>query len=131
MSKSVRYQGPLPLLQAKSKLICTPLDDSRFHREGPRANVEYRDLRVVIPVVLQFWLYAAPVVYPVSALPQRYRVLAQLNPMTGVVDGFRNSLTAQPIPWGALAYSTIAALVLLVSGAYYFRRMERQFADVL
>ena len=44
MSKSVRYQGPLPLLQAKSKLICTPLDDSRFHREGPRANVEYRDL---------------------------------------------------------------------------------------
>jgi lipopolysaccharide transport system permease protein len=94
-------------------------------------NVEYRDLRVVIPFVLQFWLYATPVVYPVSALPQRYRILAQLNPMTGVVEGFRNSLTAQPIPWGALAYSTVVAVVLLVSGAFYFRRMERQFADVL
>src|SRR5207253_1734735 len=94
-------------------------------------NVEYRDLRVVIPFVLQFWLYATPVVYPISALPPRYRLLAQLNPMTGVVEAFRNSLTARPIPWDALAYSTIAALVLLVSGAFYFRRMERQFADVL
>lgn len=94
-------------------------------------NVEYRDLRVVIPFLLQFWLYATPVVYPVSALPQRYRLLAQLNPMTGVIDAFRNSLTAQPIPWGALAYSAAWALVLLVSGGFYFRRMERQFADVL
>jgi len=94
-------------------------------------NVEYRDLRVVIPFVLQFWLYATPVVYPLSALPGRYRILARLNPMTGVVDAFRDSLTGQPIGWGPLAYSTAVGLVVLVSGAFYFRRMERQFADVL
>lgn len=94
-------------------------------------NVEYRDLRVVIPFLMQFWLYATPVVYPLSALPAKYQLIARLNPMTAVVEAFRNSLTAQPIPWAALVYSTAVSLVLLVSGAFYFRRMERQFADVL
>jgi lipopolysaccharide transport system permease protein len=94
-------------------------------------NVEYRDLRVVIPFLMQFWLYATPVVYPVSALPERYRIFARLNPVTGVVDAFRDSLIGRPIGWGALAYATAAGIAVLVSGAYYFRRMERQFADVL
>jgi len=94
-------------------------------------NVEYRDLRVVIPFVMQFWLYATPVVYPIGALPPRYRIFAQLNPLTGVVEAFRSSLTGRPIGWLALAYSTAAGAVVLVSGMYYFRRMERQFADVL
>jgi lipopolysaccharide transport system permease protein len=94
-------------------------------------NVEYRDLRVVIPFLLQFWLYATPVVYPLSALPGRYRLLARVNPLTGVVEAFRNSLTGQPIGWGALAYSTAVAVAVLAGGAFYFRRMERQFADIL
>jgi lipopolysaccharide transport system permease protein len=94
-------------------------------------NVEYRDLRVVIPFLLQFWLYATPVVYPLSALPGRYRLLARINPLTGVVEAFRNSLTGQPIGWGALAYSTAVAVAVLAGGAFYFRRMERQFADIL
>jgi lipopolysaccharide transport system permease protein len=64
-------------------------------------------------------------------LPGRYRIVARLNPMTGVVDAFRDSLTGQPIGWGPLAYSTAVGVVVLVSGAFYFRRMERQFADVL
>lgn len=94
-------------------------------------NVEYRDLRVVIPFVLQFWMYATPVVYPLSALPARYQLIARLNPMTGIVDAFRASLVGKPIEWGALAYGTAAAAVVLVSGSFYFRRMERRFADVL
>lgn len=94
-------------------------------------NVEYRDLRVVIPFLLQFWLYATPVVYPVGALPPRFRIFALLNPVTGIVDAFRDSLTGQPIGWGAFAYSTAVSVVVLITGAYYFRRMERQFADVL
>ncbi|MCU1347505.1 MAG: ABC-type polysaccharide/polyol phosphate export system, permease component [Acidobacteria bacterium] len=94
-------------------------------------NVEYRDLRVVIPFVMQFWLYATPVVYPIGALPPRYRLFAQLNPLTGVVDGFRASLTGRPIDWIALGYATVVGLVVLIGGMYYFRRMERQFADVL
>jgi lipopolysaccharide transport system permease protein len=94
-------------------------------------NVEYRDIRIVIPVIVQFWLYATPVVYPLSALSGIVRTVAQLNPMTGVALFFRNALLGATLDWTALAYSALVAAVLLVTGAFYFRRMERLFADVL
>ena len=94
-------------------------------------NVEYRDLRIVIPWVLQIAMYATPVVYPLSALPERYRALAKLNPMTGIVEAFRATLFGTPVETGPLLWSAAAAVILLFSGAFYFRRVERRFADIL
>ncbi|MEO8378505.1 MAG: ABC transporter permease [Acidobacteriota bacterium] len=94
-------------------------------------NVEYRDIRVVIPWVLQIAMYVTPVVYPLSALPERYRWIALANPMTGVVEGFRAALFGTPLPQLLLLISLAAAVFFLLTGAFYFRRMERLFADVL
>ena len=94
-------------------------------------NVEYRDVRVILPWALQIAMYAAPVVYPLSALPERYRNLAILNPMTGLVEAFRATTLGTPVHTTALAWSVAVTVVLLISGTLYFRRMERRFADVL
>ena len=94
-------------------------------------NVEYRDVRVVIPFLMQIWMYGTPVAYPISVLPKKFYWLVMANPVTGVVEAFRSSLLGQPLPWGAIAYSSAWAVIILVSGAFYFRRVERQFADVL
>jgi lipopolysaccharide transport system permease protein len=95
-------------------------------------NVEYRDVRVVIPFLMQFWMYATPVVYPMHLLPEHWRPFVALNPLTGVVEAFRACLLGTTeIPWLALGWSTLAGLALFVSGAYFFRRTERQFADLL
>lgn len=94
-------------------------------------NVEYRDFRVVVPFVLQIWTYATPVAYPLSVLPARFRSLAIWNPMTGVVETFRACVFGLPIPWAMLGVSATEAIVIFTSGAFYFRRMERHFADVI
>lgn len=94
-------------------------------------NVEYRDVRVVVPFLLQLAMYATPVVYPLSALPERYRIFALLNPATGIVEAFRGTILGTPIHAGGLAWSVVASVLCLLSGAFYFRRMERLFADVI
>ncbi|HEY0141294.1 MAG TPA: ABC transporter permease [Thermoanaerobaculia bacterium] len=94
-------------------------------------NVEYRDVRVLIPFLLQLGMWATPVVYPLSLLPERYRGLAIINPMTGIVEGFRASLFGGDLPYAALLVSIGITAVVLVTGLYYFRRMERLFADLL
>ncbi|MCZ7574944.1 MAG: ABC transporter permease [Ardenticatenaceae bacterium] len=95
-------------------------------------NVEFRDVRYVVPFLTQFWLFATPIAYPSSLLPEPWRALYGLNPMAGVVEGFRWALLGtQTAPGPMILVSTLAALVLLVSGAYYFRRMEKTFADVV
>ena len=92
----------------------------------------YRDVRYVVPFLLQFWLFATPVAYATSLLPQKWHVLYALNPMVGVVEGFRWSLLGSDVAIGGLALSsTIATIVVLVTGAFYFRRMERSLIDVL
>jgi lipopolysaccharide transport system permease protein len=95
-------------------------------------NVEYRDVRYVLPFLLQFWLFATPVAYPASLLPERWRVLYALNPMVSVVEGFRWALLGSPCPgpW-SIAVSTITAVVVLAAGLVYFRRVEGSFADVI
>jgi len=95
-------------------------------------NVEYRDVRYIVPFVTQFWLFATPIAYPSSLLSQPWRTIYGLNPMVGVVEGFRWALLGtNTAPGPIIAVSSAAALVILVSGAFYFRRMEKTFADIV
>ncbi|MBI3457055.1 MAG: ABC transporter permease [Candidatus Rokubacteria bacterium] len=95
-------------------------------------NVMYRDVRYTIPFLTQFWLFASPVAYPSSLVPVSLRPLLGLNPMAGVVEGFRWALLGVPAGPGALlAVSVAVVAVILISGLYYFRRVERTFADVV
>jgi len=95
-------------------------------------NVQYRDVRYTIPFLTQLWLFATPVAYPSSLLPEPWRSLYGLNPMAGVVEGFRWALLGKThAPGPLIAVSVIAVLLLLVGGLRYFTRMEQTFADVV
>lgn len=95
-------------------------------------NVEYRDVRYVVPFLTQFWMFATPLAYPSSLLSEPWRTLYALNPMVGVVEGFRwGLLGVSNAPGPMVAVSSAAALILLLTGALYFRRMERTFADII
>jgi len=94
-------------------------------------NVRYRDVRYALTFVVQIWLFVSPVIYPSSVVPQEWRWVMVLNPMTGIVEGFRASLFGRPFQWMALAYSAGFAAVLLMYSAYAFRRMERHFAELI
>jgi lipopolysaccharide transport system permease protein len=95
-------------------------------------NVKFRDVRYTIPFLTQFWMFATPVAYPSSLLPEPWRTVYGINPMVGVVEGFRWSLLGvKTAPGPIIALSSLVAVGLLVSGAFYFRRMERTFADVV
>ncbi len=95
-------------------------------------NVQFRDIRYIVPFIAQIWMFITPIAYPSSLLAEPWRTLYGINPMTGVVEGFRWALLGtNTAPGPIIIVSTIAALALLVSGAYYFRRMEKTFADVV
>jgi lipopolysaccharide transport system permease protein len=99
-------------------------------------NVRYRDVNYLLPFLIQIWMYVTPVVYGTDLIPERYRFLLSLNPMTGVVEGFRWALLGdklgQSLPSGPLfALSVAIALAVLVSGAVFFRTTERSFADIV
>jgi lipopolysaccharide transport system permease protein len=95
-------------------------------------NVQYRDVRYVVPFINQFWLLATPIAYPSSLMNEPWRTVYGLNPMTGVVEGFRWALLGTPTaPGPMLLVSSLVALLALVSGTFYFRRMEKTFADVV
>ncbi len=94
-------------------------------------NVEYRDVRYTVPFLTQFWLFATPVAYPSSLLGEPWRTLYGLNPMVGVVEGFRWAMLGTAPPGPMLGVSAVVSVALLISGAFYFRRMERTFADVV
>jgi lipopolysaccharide transport system permease protein len=95
-------------------------------------NVEFRDVRYVVPFITQFWMFGTPIAYPSSLLTEPWRTLYGLNPMAGVVEGFRWSLLGtRSAPGPMIGLSALVALVILVGGAFYFRRMERNFADVV
>jgi lipopolysaccharide transport system permease protein len=95
-------------------------------------NVQYRDIRYAIPFLIQVWMFISPVIYPVSLVHGKYQWLLALNPMGGVIHAYRASLLGhQPIDWSLLALSTLIILALFLGGLYYFRRMEKVFADVV
>jgi lipopolysaccharide transport system permease protein len=95
-------------------------------------NVQYRDIRYAIPFLIQVWMFVSPVIYPVSLVHGNYQWLLALNPMGGVIHAYRASLLGhQSIDWSLLSLSTLIILALFLGGLYYFRRMERVFADVV
>jgi lipopolysaccharide transport system permease protein len=95
-------------------------------------QVQYRDVRPITGFAVQIWMYAAPVVYPLSLVPERFQTLYMLNPLVGVVEGFRAVLLdAQPVNWPALGLAVVVSFILFFSGLLFFRRMEDRFADVV
>jgi lipopolysaccharide transport system permease protein len=95
-------------------------------------NVKYRDVRYIVPFIIQVWMFSTPIVYPSSLLPGAWRTIYGLNPMVGVVEGFRWALLgSNNAPGLIIVLSSIAALLILVGGAFYFRHMEKSFADIV
>ncbi len=95
-------------------------------------NVQYRDIQHMVPFIIQVWMYASPIVYPIEIIPSGlWRSLYGLNPMVGVIQGFRWALLGTAPPDLTLLVSSGVVLVLLISGLFYFRRMEKTFADVV
>ena len=94
-------------------------------------NVKYRDVRFALPFLVQLWMFVSPVIYPTSFLPVKFRWLLSLNPLTGIIEGYRSSLFGRRFDWTALAMSAAITLVLLVYASYSFRRMEKSFADIV
>ena len=95
-------------------------------------SVRYRDVRYVLPFILQFWLFATPIAYASSLLDEPWRTVYGLNPMAGVVEGFRWALLGtNTAPGMMIGVSAVAAILLLLSGVFYFRRMEATFADII
>jgi lipopolysaccharide transport system permease protein len=95
------------------------------------AAARFRDIRHVVPFLTQLWLFATPVAYPSSMIPERWHLVYGLNPMVGVVEGFRWSLVGSPVQLLPVAVSGLSTVLLLTGGAFFFRRQERSFADVL
>lgn len=93
-------------------------------------TVSYRDFRFVIPFMVQAWQFLSPVVYPSSIVPERYRLLFALNPMTGAIEAFRWATLGVPCDWSTIVVSTLSSLLLFVLGVMYFRKTERRFADI-
>jgi lipopolysaccharide transport system permease protein len=94
-------------------------------------TVRYRDLRHALPFLLQLWMFASPVIYPVDAAPGRWRWVLALNPLTGVLEGFRASLAGTGFDWGLVAVPAVIAPPLLAAAFYVFRRLEDTFADII
>jgi len=94
-------------------------------------NVAYRDFRHVVPFMIQLWLFLTPVIYPVGLVPPRWQWLLVLNPMTGLIGGYRAALLGLPMPWTALGVSLVLGTIAFIAGALYFRAAERTFADVV
>jgi lipopolysaccharide transport system permease protein len=93
--------------------------------------VQYRDVALGLGFLIQIWMYLSPVFYPASLVPGRYRLIYSLNPLVGVISGFRSCLLGDPaMPWDQIAMAAVVSLFFLVTGAFYFRRSERLFADV-
>lgn len=94
-------------------------------------TVNYRDVKHILPFIVQLWLFASPVVYPLSMVPKHYQWLVSLNPITGIVETSRALIVGRPIPWEALGISCVVTLALFILGLRYFQSAERRFADVI
>jgi len=94
-------------------------------------NVKYRDIRYALPFLINLWMYATPVIYPISFIPARWRWILTLNPLAAIIQGFRSAIFSAEFHWGQLAVSGFIVLTALMYSLYSFRRMEAEFADVI
>ena len=94
-------------------------------------SVAYRDFKHIVPFLVQIWLFVTPVIYPITFVPPGWRIVIDLNPLAGFVEGFRASVLQQPLPWGHIGLSALSALAFFIAGIAYFRRVERTFADII
>jgi lipopolysaccharide transport system permease protein len=95
-------------------------------------NAKYRDVRYIVPFLIQLWMFASPVVYPASMIPEQYRLIYAINPMSGIIEGFRSALLGAVVfPTQMLLVSSLVSIIVVVIGALYFKQTERHFADVL
>jgi len=94
-------------------------------------TVKYRDLRHALPFIIQLWMFASPVIYPTSIVPEKWKWLVTINPVAGIIEGFRASLTGSSFDWVHVSISAIITLAVLVCSVYIFRRFEDTFADVV
>lgn len=94
-------------------------------------NVKYRDVRYALPFLIQLWLFLSPIIYPSTIIPQNWRWLLALNPLTGIIEGFRASLFAQSVDWPMVAIAAALTVVQIIYANYAFRRVEKTFADVI
>lgn len=123
--------GPLALVVVPLLLVGMMLTSAGVGCWLAALNIQYRDVKHVTPFLVQVWMYASPIVYPMSLVPERYRAVYALNPMAGIVEGFRAVLLGTgAVAWPTIGMSLAVGAVLFVTGSFYFRRTERVFADV-
>jgi len=94
-------------------------------------NVSFRDVKYAVPFLIQMGIFVTPVIYPIRYIPGSWKILMGLNPMTGVVLGFRYAILGSPSPWPVMGLSLAVSVALFISGLLIFRRMERRFADII
>jgi len=94
-------------------------------------NVQFRDVQHATPFLLQLWMFATPIVYPASLVPDAYRFVYELNPMAGIIAAYRAAALGNPIDWASLGVSAVVAVLFLITGWWQFRRMDRHFADIV
>lgn len=130
----LHYRWPLFLklfYMAPFYILGTVLASSGFGLILSALNVRFRDVKYAVPFFIQMGLFISPVIYPLSYIPSRYQVLLGLNPMSGMIVGFRHALLGGMTDWGLVGASFATSFILFVAGLYIFRRMERRFADII
>jgi lipopolysaccharide transport system permease protein len=125
------YGITLGSLLAVPVVLLTTLFALGFSVALSAINVKYRDVRYALPFLIQVWMFISPIIYPSTLVPDQWRWVLILNPLTGIIEAFRDSLLGQPFEWGALGYSACFTFVLLFASLYGFRRLERNFAEFL
>jgi lipopolysaccharide transport system permease protein len=94
-------------------------------------NVKYRDVRFALPFLIQLWLFVSSVILPSSSIPPKWRWLLMLNPMSGIIEGYRSALFGLPFDWPSLSLAAVLTLLVLFYAIYAFARVERSFADII
>lgn len=94
-------------------------------------NVKYRDVKFAVPFLVQIWMYLSPIAYPITVIPQRWRLIYSLNPVTGLIEGYRSAFFARPFDWPSLGISLAITLIVIGYAAYEFRKLEKGFADII
>jgi lipopolysaccharide transport system permease protein len=126
-----RVEFHLSLIMFFPLVVLTAMTSAAVGIITSALNVKYRDIRHALPFAIQIWMFVTPVIYPVSFLPRHWRWLLTLNPLSGIIEGFRAAIFGYALDWPGLALSTTIAISLLVLASYSFRQMEEEFADVI